>query len=192
MPSLTVLRPGMLTTVQDLGRWGHQSDGVPVAGPMDLYSHRLANRLVDNDEDSAALEVTITGPELRASGHVVAAVAGAQFPVEVEGRAVDARASFEVPDATTLRFGPRTKGARATLAVRGGFDVPGTFGSRATSVTGRMGPFAGRPLSTGDVLPVGAAVSLSARPGVPWPCRAAARACAQSWDQTTACSQMML
>ena len=63
----------MLTTVQDLGRWGYQSSGVPVAGPMDVYSHRLANRLAGNRDDAAALEMTIIGPELRRTDDVVCA-----------------------------------------------------------------------------------------------------------------------
>ncbi|MEN3337315.1 MAG: antagonist of KipI [Acidobacteriota bacterium] len=155
MASLTVLRSGMLTTVQDLGRWGHQSSGVPVAGPMDLYSHRLANRLVGNGDRSAALEVTIVGPELRASGHVLCAVAGAEFPLQVNGKSADTRSAFEVPDGAILRFGARAAGARATLAVRGGFDVPATFGSQATSIVSRMGPFGGRALLPDDELRVG-------------------------------------
>ncbi len=78
-PALTVTRPGMLTTVQDLGRWGAQSNGVPVAGPMDEYSHVLANRLVGNPPSAAALEVTLIGPELLANTEVTCAVAGATF-----------------------------------------------------------------------------------------------------------------
>jgi antagonist of KipI len=159
----------MLTTVQDLGRWGHQDRGVPVAGPMDSYSHRLANRLVENDEAAAALEVTLTGPEIEAEGPVVCAVAGARFEVYVNGSPVDAGGPFEVPAGGRLRLGARSAGARATLAVRGGFDVPETLGSRATSIVGRMGPFGGRPLAPGDVLPVGSATPSPAR----WAGRAA-------------------
>ena len=70
MTACTVVRPGLLTTVQDLGRWGYQDRGVPVAGPMDAFSHRLANRLVGNDDQAAALEITLVGPELRASGEL--------------------------------------------------------------------------------------------------------------------------
>ena len=68
MLALSVVRAGMLTTVQDLGRWGFLASGVPVAGPMDEYSHRLANRLVGNDPSAAALEITLIGPELLAHG----------------------------------------------------------------------------------------------------------------------------
>ena len=160
MPQLTVVRSGMLTTVQDLGRWGHQRSGVPVAGPMDAYSHRLANRLVGNHDAAAALEITLIGPELEAQGDVVCAVAGAEFNLSVGGTAVAMHQRFVVPSGSRLRFGGRTAGARAVLAVRGGFDVEAIFGSRATSLISRIGPFGGRALTAGDVLPVDAGDAL--------------------------------
>jgi antagonist of KipI len=163
--SLRVVRPGMLTTIQDLGRWGHQSNGVPVAGPMDVYSHRRANRLAGNRDDVAALEVTIVGPELQGLGDVVCAVAGAEFSLTVDGHAVDTSTCFAVPGGGTLRFGNRRAGARAALAVRGGFDVPSTFASRATSLVSRMGPLRGRALRAGDDLPVGPVVISAQPPG---------------------------
>ena len=155
MASLRVIRPGMLTTVQDLGRWGHQDRGVPVAGPMDAYSHRRANRLVGNPEDAGALEITLLGPELEADAETLCIVAGAHFDVSVNGVPTDATTAFVVPPQARVRFGARRAGSRATLAVRGGFAVPKTFESRATSVISRMGPFGGRPLMAGDVLPIG-------------------------------------
>jgi antagonist of KipI len=146
----------MLTTVQDLGRWGLQSRGVPVAGPMDEYSHRAANRLLGNPETAAALEVTLMGPELEAAaGDVECAVTGAEFELSVGSRPVRMHASFVLPAGARLRFGRRGRGARAVLAVRGGFDVDAVFGSRATSLISRVGPFGGRALAAGDVLPVG-------------------------------------
>ena len=155
MPALKIIRPGMLTTVQDLGRWGHQASGVPVAGPMDLYSHRLANRLVANDERAAALEVTLVGPEIEAVGDVVCAIAGAEFELSCDaGPAVCGR-PIALKNGTRLRFGRRIAGARATLAVRGGIDLPPVLGSRSTSLISRMGPFGGRALVAGDVTPVG-------------------------------------
>jgi antagonist of KipI len=153
--ALIVIRPGMLSTVQDLGRWGWQGSGVPVAGPMDAYSHRLANRLVGNTDDAAALEVTLLGPELEADAEALCAVAGARFDVTVNGDATDSSSPFVVPVGGRVRFGARRAGSRATLAVRGGFDVPKSFESRATSIISRTGPFGGRPLLPGDVLPIG-------------------------------------
>lgn len=153
--ALIVVRPGMLTTVQDLGRWGRQDRGVPVAGPMDAYSHRLANVLLGNPDDAAALEITLIGPELEADEEVVCVATGAHFDATVNGQATDVSRPFVVPAGQRVRFGARHAGARATLAVRGGVSVPTIFGSRATSVVSRMGPFGGRPLLAGDVLPVG-------------------------------------
>jgi antagonist of KipI len=153
---LTILRPGLLTTIQDLGRWGHQAAGVPVAGPMDAYSHRLANRLVANDDGLAALEITLLGPEIEVSGgDVVCAVAGAQFDLSAAGQALPCGRPFELRAGSQLRFGRRIAGARATLAIRGGIDVAPLLGSRATSIISRMGPFDGRALAAGDLLPVG-------------------------------------
>ena len=133
----------MLTTIQDLGRWGHQAAGVPVAGPMDVYSHRLANQLVGNSENAAALEITLIGPELVAHGDLLCAVAGAEFTILVGGHPVHHTGAFRVPAGAAVRFGERRAGARATLAVRGGIAVPPVFGSRATSVLSHMGPFGG-------------------------------------------------
>ena len=154
MPSLTVVRPGLLTTVQDLGRWGQQANGVPVAGPMDTYSHRLANHLVGNAEGAAALEVTLVGPEIESGADTVCAVAGAAFALTVDGSAVPMHTPFALPRGGRLKFGARARGARATLAIRGGIAVPPVFGSRATSLISRMGPFGGRSLVAGDVLPL--------------------------------------
>ena len=169
MASLIVVRAGMLTTVQDLGRWGHQAAGVPVGGPMDSYSHRLANRLVGNDADAGALEITLVGPELDADGNVLCAVCGAHFEVTVGGRRVDLNRVFELHRGDRLKFGDRIAGARATLAVRGGFELPAVLGSRATSLISAMGPFGGRAVSAGAVLPVGRAggTGLPTESGVP-------------------------
>lgn len=169
MTTLTVVRGGMLTTVQDLGRWGHQASGVPVAGPMDAYSHRLANRLVGNDPDAAALEITLVGPELDADGHAVCAVCGAAFEVLVGGRPAPMNQAFDVRRGERVTFGRRVAGARATLSIRGGVDVPPVLGSRSTSLVSGMGPFGGRALIAGDVLPVGmsAPSAVSTRPGRP-------------------------
>src|SRR3954470_1616077 len=156
---MTVVKAGMLTTVQDLGRHGYQGGGVPVSGPMDLYSHRLANQLVGNDPRAAALEITLLGPELVADSDVTCALTGADISVTIDRRPAPANQPFTVRSGAHLRWGTRISGTRMTLAVRGGFDVPATLGSRATHLVSRMGPF-GRPLRAGDRLPVSPAVAL--------------------------------
>jgi antagonist of KipI len=148
----------MMTTVQDLGRVGYQGLGVPVSGPMDPYSHRLANQILGNAPSAAALEVTLLGPELVADSDIVCAVTGADIAVSVESRPAPMNEPFTVPLGAHLKWGARVSGTRMTLAVRGGFDVPATLGSRATHLVSRMGPFGGRCLRAGDVLPIADAV----------------------------------
>jgi antagonist of KipI len=145
--------------MQDLGRRGYQGEGVPVSGPMDIYSHRLSNAVLGNDPMAAALEITLLGPELEADGEAVCAIAGADIEITVDGTRVASNTPFTIARGGRLRCGGRHRGARATLAVRGGLDVPATLGSRATHLVSRMGPFGGRALKAGDVLPVPSVVS---------------------------------
>lgn len=153
--SVSVIKPGMLTTVQDAGRWGFQSRGVPVAGPMDPVSHRLANALVGNSRDAALLEVTLVGPELEFEDERLVAVAGADFDLSLDGRLVPSHAPFTVAAGSHLRFGARRLGARAYLAVSGGITVAPTLGSRSTHLVSVMGGVGGRALAAGDRVPLG-------------------------------------
>ena len=153
--NIAVIKPGMLTTVQDAGRWGFQARGVPVAGPMDPVSHRLANALVGNARDAALLEVTLLGPELEFDDERLVAVTGADFELMLDGRPAPSQAPFTVSAGSHLRFGARRLGARAYLAVSGGITVPPVLGSRATHLVSAMGGVAGRMLIAGDRLPLG-------------------------------------
>jgi antagonist of KipI len=154
-PAVSVIKAGMLTTVQDTGRWGYQARGVPVAGPMDPVSHRLANALVGNGRFAALLEVTLIGPELEFDDERVVAMTGAQFELWLDGRPAPSGAPFMVCAGSRLRFGLRQLGARAYLAVSGGIAVPETLGSRATHLVSAMGGAGGRALMGGDRLPLG-------------------------------------
>ena len=118
----------LLTTVQDLGRWGHQNQGVPVAGPMDPFAHRAANAMVGNGPDAATLEVTLVGPAVTCSDTRRVAVAGAAFEISVERQPVDPAEAITLPAGATLRFTRRVAGARAYLAIDGGVDVPRVLG----------------------------------------------------------------
>ena len=108
-----VTRPGMLSTVQDLGRWGFQNLGVPVAGPMDRCSHRFANVLVGNPAGAATLEITLIGPELVFEQATRVAVTGAEFDLVLDGRTMPMNESVPVPAGSNLRFRERRRGARA-------------------------------------------------------------------------------
>lgn len=154
MAGLVIVKPGMLTTVQDEGRAGLQDIGVPVAGPMDLLSHRAANRAVGNDRHAAALEITLIGPLIAFEEEAVVAVAGADFALTLDGAPVPMWGPIEVRAGARLAFGARARGARAYLAVAGGIAVPAVLGSRATSLVARMGPLGGRALAAGDRLPL--------------------------------------
>jgi antagonist of KipI len=156
MAGVVVLKPGMLTTVQDRGRWGLQASGVPVAGPMDPLSHRIANRLCGNDDSRATLEVTVIGPDLQFEEEAVVAIAGAEFQPRLDGADVGTRGPIEVKAGARLSLGARARGARGYIAVSGGFDVEAVLGSRSTSLIARMGPFGGRALTAGDRLPLAA------------------------------------
>ena len=155
MGVLRVVQPGFLTTIQDLGRWGFQSQGVAVCGPMDAYSHRMANALVGNHADAATLEVTVAGPELEFEEERTVAVAGAEFEMRLDGRSVAMRHRLTVRPGSRLRFGHRVEGARAYVAVAGGIDVPLVLRSRATDLVAGIGGLEGRALRAGDRLPLG-------------------------------------
>jgi antagonist of KipI len=155
MANLHIVKPGLLTTIQDVGRWGFQSRGVPVAGPMDPRAHGLANALVGNDRSAATLEVTLIGPEVTFEDARFVAVAGADFALMLDERRREVNTAFEVTPGSRLRFGSRASGARAYLAVEGGLAVAPILGSRSTHLVSRMGGLGGRALTAGDRVPLG-------------------------------------
>lgn len=152
--ALRVVKPGLLTSVQDLGRYGLQASGVPVAGPMDAFSHRLANQLAGNDAMAATLEITLIGPELVVDATTTIAISGAHFEVTCDDRPVPIGESFAVSKGQRIKFGRILQGARAYLAVAGGIQTEPVLGSRATHLVSRMGGFAGRALAAGDTIPI--------------------------------------
>jgi antagonist of KipI len=158
MTALLVIKPGLQTTIQDRGRWGFQWLGVPVAGPMDPCSHRLANALVGNDGSAATLEITLVGPEVEFEDERIVAVAGAEFVLTLDGRVEAGNAAFVAPAGSRLQFGSRGRGSRAYLAIAGGVAVAPTLGSRSTHLISRTGGLHGRALAAGDRLPIGASV----------------------------------
>ncbi|GGM01992.1 5-oxoprolinase subunit C family protein [Micromonospora yangpuensis] len=153
--TLTVLRAGALTTVQDLGRPGWAHLGVPRSGALDPGALRLANRLVGNPETAAGLEITLTGCELTLSRAGTVAVTGPPARVRVGNRPADVGLPIAVPAGVRLRIGPADQGVRSYLAVAGGLDVPPVLGSRATDLLSGLGP---PPLRDGDRLPLGTPV----------------------------------
>lgn len=152
--ALEVLATGPLALVQDLGRPGLAAVGVGRSGAADREAFRLGARLLAQDYDHAALEVTFGGLEVRAVGDLMLVLTGAPTPATVEKRRVGPYGPFELPDGDTLGLGRPTVGLRTYVSVRGGVDVPAVLGSRATDTLAGLGP---NPLAAGTVLPVGAA-----------------------------------
>ena len=151
----TVVRPGLLTTIQDAGRWGYQDLGVPVSGPMDHVAQRLANALVGNPRNAATLEATWLGPELRMEQETQVAVAGGDLHATLDSADVPMYTPVRCRAGSVLRFGARRSGARAYVAFDGGIAVPLVLGSRATHVLSGLGGVGGRALKAGDRVPFG-------------------------------------
>jgi biotin-dependent carboxylase-like uncharacterized protein len=149
---IVVRNPGLLTTVQDLGRVGLAHLGVPTAGAVDRRAFGLANRLVGNRRGAAALEITLAGPELELEAGGWVALTGGRVAAELGERTVPMDVAVRVEPGEVLRVGSVSTGLRAYLAVRGGIGVPEVLGSRSTDTLSGVGP---PPLEEGARLPVG-------------------------------------
>lgn len=149
-----MLEPGMLTTVQDLGRIGHQHEGMVVAGAMDTFSLQIANLLVGNTRDEACLEMTLTGPRLEFMGETVFAITGADMSPRLDGVPVVGWRTLRAQAGSVLEFGRLQSGCRAYLAMGGGLALEPVLGSKSTYLRGQVGGFKGRALVKGDVLPL--------------------------------------
>lgn len=155
MSELLVHRGGLHTTVQDIGRDGYYSLGMPPSGAMDQYSYRVANMLVGNPDGAAALEATYVGPRLEFTDNRFVAVTGAEAPVTVNGEPVERWSTLAVRAGDVLDFSMLTAGARLYVAVSGGVDVENYLGSRSTYTLTGLGGFQGRALKDDDRLPLG-------------------------------------
>lgn len=150
--SLEILKPGLLTTIQDTGRYGYQKQGVMVNGPMDSFALRIANLLVGNDEREGALEITLLGPKIRFAEQMLIAVCGADLSPRIGGQPLPSWRPVLVQAGSVLEFGASAEGCRAYLAVAGSFAVPEVLGSRSTFLRAGIGGYQGRALQAGDVL----------------------------------------
>jgi urea carboxylase len=154
--TVEVLAPGTFSILVDYpGRLGHWDVGIPPSGPMDSFAHRLANRIVGNDEDAVALELTMSGPSLRFATDALIALAGARMTATLDEEPIAYLRPVRVRHGQTLRLGAVDGGGcRTSLAIRGGFDVPKYLGSCTTFTLGGFGGHGGRALRRGDVLHV--------------------------------------
>jgi len=155
MSAIQVVAPGLLTTVQDLGREGFGPLAVSPSGAADPIALRIGNRLVGNPESAAGLEMTLLGGTFVFPEGAVAALTGSDFGATLDAAAVRPWISFEVEPGQTLRLGPTRSGARCYLSVRGGIDVEPFLGSASTHLLSGLGGRDGRALRKGDVLKIG-------------------------------------
>lgn len=151
--SIDVISGGAYTTIQDLPARRGVGNGVPESGPMDSVSFRLANLLVGNDENTEALEITLSGPELLFHASAVIAVTGGSIDIKINGEPADTHTGLVVPRGANVKLGAVTAGCRAYLAIKGGLPaVPLYLGSKSTTSTLKLGGYQGRQLLPNDSL----------------------------------------
>ena len=158
MSLIEVRAPGLLTTVQDLGREGFGPMGVSPSGAADAVALRVGNRLAGNAEGAPGLEMTLLGGSFFFREAAVVALTGSDFAPTLDDQRVETWSSVEIRAGQTLQLGPTRAGARCYLSVRGGIDVKSFLGSASTHLLSGLGGFEGRALRKGDVLKVGRAI----------------------------------
>lgn len=155
METIKILDAGLLTTVQDLGRYGFQRYGVSASGVMDEYSAKIANKLVGNKVGEAVLETTLKGVQIEFLQNTAVAITGGNCDVTLNGAKIELWQSYLVNRGDILKMGICRSGLRNYLAFAGGIDVPIIMNSKSTNLKAKVGGFNGRKLMTGDVLSVG-------------------------------------
>lgn len=150
--TVKVLRPGLLTSIQDLGRYGYQKYGVIVSGGMDSYSLRLANVLVGNEENEGVLEISLAGPSLKLEKATLFTITGGDLSPTFNGEPVPLGRPVYLRQDGILQFGACKSGCRCYLSIAGGFAVPHVMGSKSTYLRAGIGGYQGRALREGDEL----------------------------------------
>jgi antagonist of KipI len=152
--SITILKPGISTSIQDLGRWGFQQYGVPIGGAMDRDAARTANRLCENDDDEAVLESTLHGVEIKFNETVCFALSGGGAKAKINGVEVSYNRLIKVIAGSTLKLHPDALGCRTYIAFAGGLNIKKELGSASTYVASALGGMDGRNIIAGDELKI--------------------------------------
>lgn len=150
MSSIDVINGGILTTIQDSGRYGYQELGIPTSGVMDDYNYRLANILVGNKLDEAVFEMTFFGPTLKFNENLIIAITGSNMNPKINGELAPMYETIKVKKGDTLQFGKVNEGIRSYLGFGGSIDVPVVNGSKSTHIKTKMGGIEGRALKAKD------------------------------------------
>ena len=141
-----------MTTVQDLGRYGYQSQGFSVAGVMDVRSFKIANLLLDNPENEAVLEITLIGPTLEFTSATIIAITGGDFQPTINGEPAPMYTALYMNKGDVLKFGSARTGSRGYIAFSSYLDIPVVMGSRCTNLKSGLGGFKGRKLEADDYI----------------------------------------
>ena len=149
---IRVIKGGMLTTIQDMGRTGYQSQGFSVAGVMDVRSFQIANLLLDNPENEAVIEFTLIGPTLEFTSDTIIAITGGDFGPTINGEPAPMYTAIYMHKGDILKFGSANTGARGYVAFSSYLKIPVVMGSRCTNLKSRIGGFKGRKLQDGDYI----------------------------------------
>lgn len=149
---IRVLKGGLLTTVQDLGRYGYQSQGINVGGAMDVRSMKIANLLLDNPENEAVLEFTLIGPVLQFTSDAIISITGGDFQPRLNDEAVPMYTALYVYKGDILHLGSAISGSRGYIAFSSYLRIPAVMGSRSTNIKSGIGGFKGRNLQNGDYI----------------------------------------
>lgn len=150
---ISIQKPGLLTTLQDLGRYGHQKSGMAVSGAMDILALKIGNLLLGNAVHEAGLECTLAGPVIVFEENQLIAITGGNLSPKIDAEEVEMWKPLYVPKGSTLSFGKAVDGCRSYLCVYGGFDVPQVLSSRSTYLRAGIGGWEGRALKTNDRIP---------------------------------------
>lgn len=147
---ITIKKPGLLTTIQDLGRYGFQKYGVVVGGAMDIVAHRISNLLVGNEENAPTLEITLMGPHIEFHEDTLLSICGGDLSPSINGEAVSMWKTIYVKKGSELRFGAAKAGCRVNLGIAGGLAVPSVMESKSTYLKAGIGGFNGGAIKQGD------------------------------------------
>lgn len=149
---ISILKPGILSTIQDLGRMDYLDQAIPISGAIDQLSARIANKAVGNSDEDAVIEFTYAAAEFKAETEILIAYAGDGATLSANGEKLPTERPIFVPAETVIKLINNPEGARTYLSIAGGWNVPEILGSRSTYLTADLGGYGGRPLKIGDHL----------------------------------------
>ncbi len=154
MGKIKIINPGLLSSIQDAGRYGYQQFGMPTAGAMDTDSLHFANWCLGNHPNEACIESTILGASIEFLFDTCIAICGAKLQAKINGKSVDMNRSLQIIAGDKLEMGMAQSGCRIYLAIAGGFNIPKLMNSKSTYLRGKFGGYRGKALAAGDELEV--------------------------------------